>query len=117
MGKTVYDHVAIYQVLDQKYASPMTRERMHPDDVRVDPTGVKLVEAIRKCALVKETGNDLKKVITYLQTNLGDDIKIPALSEEEVKQSMIALKKIKKRKSKKNRSKFNARLKKGAKIN
>ena len=62
----------------------MTREKLYPEDIRIDPSGVKLVEAIRKCALVKETGNDLKKVITYLQTYLGDDIKIPALSEEEV---------------------------------
>ena len=65
---------------------------MHPEtDVRVDPTGVKLVAAIRKCRLVNETGKDLKKVITYLQTHLDDDMKIPELTDEQVTQSMTTL--------------------------
>ena len=59
-------------------------------------------KGIRKCTLVKETGNDLEKVITYLQTNLGDDIKIPALTEEKVTHSMTDLEIIK-RKSQKGR--------------
>ena len=58
----LYDHIAIHRALNQKYASSMTREKMHLEtDVRVDPTGVKLVAAIRKCRLVNETGKDLKK--------------------------------------------------------
>ena len=65
---------------------------MHPEtDVRVDPTGATLVAAIRKCRLVNETGKDLKKVITYLQTHLDDDMKIPALTDEQVTQSMTNL--------------------------
>ena len=51
-----------------------------------------------KYELIKETGNDLKKFITYLQRKLGGDIKILAISEEEVIQSMIALNKIKRKK-------------------
>ena len=41
----------------------MTREPLTLADTRANPTGVKIVEAIRECDLTREQCEDLKKVI------------------------------------------------------
>ena len=65
----------IYRSLYDNYTSPITSEAIFHSEIRPVRTGKKLVEALSKCAFVKETGADLGKVLAYLQRQLSGDKK------------------------------------------
>ena len=112
----LYTRDAIWKWIGEKYSSQMTREPLTLEDTRADPTGVNIVEAIMECDLTREQCQGLKKnIIISLGKELRGDLKIPAMSKEEVKFSMIGYHQSRKNLAKKMRLKANTKMRKSSK--
>ena len=66
----LYNRESIRKLIGEKYSSPMTRVPLALEDTRADPTGVKIVEAIRECELTREQCEDLKSHYRFLKKRI-----------------------------------------------
>ena len=66
----LYNRDDIWKLIGEKYSSPMTREPLKLTDTRANPTGVKIVEAIREFDLKREQCQDLKSHYRFLRKKI-----------------------------------------------
>ena len=82
----LYDAPYINEWFDKcKYTSPLTRQKMYPDEERPSPTATKILNVLKCEELDKVTKQDLQRLITYIQIRiLNSDKPMESVSKEEV---------------------------------